>query len=123
MIAIMSSLPVNEPSSTDSNQFIRPNCVFNVHSAAKRLASRGKGFANSVEFAGAISGGIATDLAQALMTALGRRFDDLGHEDMIALADLYTAVPSTGGGGRQSRRIPCIKLCLGMLRKRFPLLL
>ena len=67
MIAAMSSLPAAQPSSTNLNQFIRPN-AFNVHSAAERLASRGEGFANSVEFAEAISGGVATDLAQALMT-------------------------------------------------------
>ena len=106
MIAAMSSLPIDQPSSTDSNQFIRPNCAFDVHSAAERLASRGEGFANSVEFAEAISGGVATDLAQALMTALGRRFDDLEHEDMMALVDLYTAMPSTRGAADEAAGSP-----------------
>ena len=59
-----------------------------------RLALRGEGFANSIEFAEAISGGVTDSLAQVLMTALGRRFEDLEYKDTMALADLYTTVPS-----------------------------
>ncbi len=65
-----------------------------MHSTATRLASKGKGFAKSIKFAKAISGGIAANLGQALMTSLGGRSEDLKYEDMMAFADLYTAVPS-----------------------------
>ena len=88
-----------------------------MHSAAERLASRGEGFANSVEFAEAISGGVATDLAQALMTALGRRFDDLAHEDTMALVDLYTAVPSTRGEADEAAGSPASSCALARSAK------
>ena len=41
-------------------------------SAAARLALRGKGFVNSVEFANAISGGVATELVQEMIVILSQ---------------------------------------------------
>ena len=95
MITVMSSPRTGQSSSDASNQFIRPTSAFNVHSTAARLASRGKGFASSIEVAEVISGGVATNLVQALMTALGRHFEDLVYKVMMALTDLYSVVLST----------------------------
>jgi hypothetical protein len=82
--------------SAESNQFIRPNktltCV-NTASAAKRLALKSAGFATSEEVAAAIRGGVAPELADDVMAALGNCFERLSDEDVSILADLYTAAP------------------------------
>ena len=71
-----------------------------------RLALRGGGFANSIEFAEASSEGVAANLVQAVMTILGRCFEDLEYKDMIALTDLYTVVPSTGREADEAIGLP-----------------
>lgn len=77
----------------DSNQFIRPK--FDLHSTSMKLASRGEGFAISVEFANAISGGIPMEFTDALLEAVGNRSEALKSDDLCAIVDLYNAVPST----------------------------
>ena len=57
--------------SVKANQFIRPK--FDLVSAAARLALRGEGFADSAEFADAISAGVGSEFGMALMDALGER--------------------------------------------------
>ena len=63
-------------------------------STARRLASRGSGFKASNEVAAAIAGGVATKLTDALMAALGPRFESLSSKDVIAIFELYEATPS-----------------------------
>jgi hypothetical protein len=63
-------------------------------SAAARLALKGTGFATSDKVAAAIEGGVAAELAFAMMAALGSRFEQLADEDQVTIAELYTAVPS-----------------------------
>lgn len=85
------------PASAASNQFIRPNMPstrVDTASAAERLALKGAGFATSDEVAAAIREGVAAELADAVMAALGSRFEGLSDEDVRILADLYTAAPS-----------------------------
>ena len=77
-----------------SNQFIRPMSPSDTASAAERLALKGAGFATSDEVTAAIKGGVAAELAFALMTVLGSRFEQLAEEDQFTIADLYTAAPS-----------------------------
>ena len=61
-----------------SNQFIRPNIVsVDTVSAAQRLALRGSGFGASDEVATKIAAGMASELADELMAALGSCFDTL----------------------------------------------
>ena len=60
------SIPPDVPSSSSNfDQFIRRNAV-NIDSTTARLVSRGEGFAGSVEFADAISGGVAAELVNAV---------------------------------------------------------
>jgi hypothetical protein len=63
-------------------------------SAAQRLASRGSGFRASKEVAAAVAGGVAAELADALMVALGSRFESLSSEDVTAILKLYEATPA-----------------------------
>jgi hypothetical protein len=63
-------------------------------SAAARLALKGTGFATSDEVAAAIEGGVAAELAFAVMAALGSRFEQLADEDQLTIVELYTAAPS-----------------------------
>jgi hypothetical protein len=63
-------------------------------SAAERLALKGADFATSDEVAAAIEGGVAAELAFAVMAALGSRFEQLADEDQLTLAELITAAPS-----------------------------
>jgi hypothetical protein len=63
-------------------------------SAAERLELKGAGLATSDEVAAAIREGVATELADAVMAALGSRFECLSDEDVCILVDLYTAAPS-----------------------------
>ena len=81
----------------ESNQFIRPTrsltCI-DTASAAKRLALKGTGYATSDEVAVAIREGVAAELANAVMAALGSHFKRLSEEDVHILAKLYTAAPS-----------------------------
>jgi hypothetical protein len=51
-------------------------------SAAKRLALKGAGFATSEEVAAAMREGVAAELADAVMAALGSRFERLSDEDV-----------------------------------------
>jgi hypothetical protein len=51
------------------------------------------GFATSEEVAAAIRGGVAPELADDVMAALGNCFERLSDEDVSILADLYTAAP------------------------------
>ena len=77
------------------NQFIRPTKMFfDTASAAERLALKGADFATSSEAATAIKWGVAAKLADAVMVALGSRFECLSDEDVRTLGDLYTAEPS-----------------------------
>ncbi len=72
-----------------SNQFIRPK--FDLVSAAARLALRGEGFADSAEFADAISAGVGPEFGMALMDALGEHSDACSSDDLCAVADLISA--------------------------------
>ncbi len=63
-------------------------------SAAERLALKGADFATSDEVAAVIEGGVAAELAFAVMAALGSRFKQLADEDQLTLVELYTAAPS-----------------------------
>ena len=87
----------SSPAPAESNQFIRPKhppTRVDTASAAERLASKGAGFATSDEVAAAIREGVAAELADAVMAALGSRFERLSDEDVRILAELYTAAPS-----------------------------
>ncbi len=88
---ISSAVTGTPPATNKSCQFIRPN---DIASAAERLALKGAGFATSDEVAAAIREGVAAELADAVMAALGSRFEGLSDEDVRILADLYTAAPS-----------------------------
>ena len=106
-----SELRPPSPALAESNQFIRPNSQpptrFDTASAAGRLAWKGVGFATSDEVATAIREGVAAELADAVMAALGSRFERLSDEDVRILAELYTAAPSavitTADAGRPER--------------------
>jgi hypothetical protein len=90
-------LSPSSPASAESDQFIRPtgpSTRVDTASAAKRLALKGAGFATSDGVAAAIREGVATELADAVMAALGSRFERLSDEDVCILAELYTAAPS-----------------------------
>jgi hypothetical protein len=63
-------------------------------SAAARLALKGAGFATSDEVAAAIEGGVAAELAFAMMAALGSCFEQLTDEDQVTITELYTLAPS-----------------------------
>ncbi len=88
---ISSAVTGTPPAKNKSCQFIRP---IDIASAAERLALKGAGFATSNEVAAAIKGGVAAELADAVMAALGSRFDELADEDVRTLADLFIAAPS-----------------------------
>ena len=65
------------PAPVKSNQFIRPTKMptsVDTASAAERLALKGTGFTTSKEVAAAIKEGVAVELADASMPALGNRF-------------------------------------------------
>ena len=89
----------HSPAAAALNEFIRPTAMSTIDtaSAAERLASRGAGFATSDEVAAAWKQGVAAELADAVMAALGSRFHSLSEEDVCILADLYTATPSAAG--------------------------
>jgi hypothetical protein len=55
---------------------------------------RGSGFGTSDEVAAAVAGGMATELADELMTALGSHFDTFSGEDVTTILDLYESTPS-----------------------------
>jgi hypothetical protein len=55
---------------------------------------KGAGFATSDKVAAAIREGVAAELADAVMAALGSRFERLSDEDVCTLTELYTAAPS-----------------------------
>ena len=66
----------------ESNQFIRPTKTstrVDTVSATKRLALKGASFATSEEVAAAIREGVAAELADAMMAALGNRFEHLSN--------------------------------------------
>ena len=86
---ISSAVTGTPPATNKSCQFIRPT---DIASAAERLASKGAGFATSDEVAAAIEGGVAAELADAVMAALGSRFDKLADEDIRTLADLFLSL-------------------------------
>ena len=79
----MSNTPRN---SAETNQFIRPK--FNLVSAAKRLASRGEGFANSDKLADAVSAGVAVEFRAALIDALGNSYHACSANDLCTVAEL-----------------------------------
>ena len=89
-----SSDPHSATASTNFNQFIRPMSPSDTASAAARLALKGTDFATSDEVAAAIEGGVAAELAFAVMVALGSRFEQLAEEDQLTIAELYTAASS-----------------------------
>ena len=80
MLSFMPDPPSNLPDASGFKQFIRP-MSFDVHSTAERLVLRGKDFAGSVKFADAISGGVATELADVLLETNGCHSKALGPED------------------------------------------
>ena len=87
----------SSPALAELNQFIRPSGLstrVDTASAAERLALKGAGFATSDEVAAVIREGVAAKLANAVMAALGSRFERLSDEDVCILAKLYTAAPS-----------------------------
>ena len=90
----MSSSRSSSQKPTELNQFIRPTSKLDTASAAERLALKGAGLASSDEVAAAIREGVATELADAVMAALGNRFECLSDEDVRTLAELYTVAPS-----------------------------
>ena len=55
--------------------------MINTTSAARSLASRGSGSKTSDEVPAAIASGIAPELADSLMVALGPHFESLSSED------------------------------------------
>ncbi len=70
----------SSPAMAESNQFIRPSqppTQFDTASAAERLALKGAGFVTSDEVAAAIREGVAAELADAMMAALGGHFASL----------------------------------------------
>ena len=96
-LTMSAQLRSSSPAPAESNQFIRPKhppTRVDTASAAERLASKGAGFATSDEVAAAIREGVAAELADAVMAALGSRFERLSDEDVRILAELYTAAPS-----------------------------
>jgi hypothetical protein len=83
----MSNHPsTSSPALAEINQFIRPNgkapTPVDTASTVDRLALKGAGFATSDEVAAAIREGVATELADAVMAALGNRFECLSDEDV-----------------------------------------
>jgi hypothetical protein len=83
--------------SIQSNQFIRPAStiiMIDTVSAAQRLALKGSSFRASEEVAATVVGGITAKLADALMVALGPRFESLSGKDVTAIFELYKATPS-----------------------------
>jgi hypothetical protein len=89
-----SSDPRSATASTNLNQFIRPMSPSDTASAAVRLALKGADFATSDEVMAAIEGGVAAELAFAVMVALGSRFEQLAKEDQLTIAELYSAASS-----------------------------
>jgi hypothetical protein len=80
-----------------TNQFIRPNLSLthvDTASTTKRLALKGTSFTTSDVVAVAMREGVAAELVDAMMAAIGSRFECLSDEDVRILADLYTAAPS-----------------------------
>ena len=92
----MSSDNSPDAAASQINQFIRPTPMSpcDTASAAERLALKGADFATSDEVAAAIEGGVAAELAFAVMAALGSRFEQLADEDVRPIEELYTAAPS-----------------------------
>ena len=75
----------SSPASADSNQFIRPTKAstrIDTASAAERLALKGASFVTSDEFAAVVREGVAAELADAVMAALGSHFKSLSNEDV-----------------------------------------
>jgi len=71
-----------------------PTVLVDTVSAARRLAARGSRFGTSDEVAVTVAGGVATELADELMAALGSRFNTLSGEDVTAIFDLYISTVS-----------------------------
>jgi hypothetical protein len=85
------------PASAKTNQFIRPNTSsthVDTASTAERLVLKGNSFTASNEVAAVMREGVAAELADAVMAALGSCFACLSDEDICILADLYTTAPS-----------------------------
>ena len=98
----------HSPAAAASNEFIRPTAMSTIDtaSAAERLALRVAGFATSDEVAAAWKQGVAAELADAVMAALGSRFHSLSEEDVCILADLYTATPSAAAVMAEAAKEP-----------------
>ena len=98
----------HSPAAAAWNEFIRPNAMSRIDtaSAAERLAPRGAGFATSDEVVAAWKQGVAAELADAVMAALGSHFHSLSEEDVCILADLYTATPSAAGATAEAVEEP-----------------
>jgi len=64
-----------------------PSTCIDTAPTAERLVLKGAGFATSEEVASAIREGVATELVDAVMAALGNRFERLSNEDVCILAD------------------------------------
>ena len=77
-----SSLPDAPAVPPASNQFIRPTSTFDTASAAEWLELKGADFAASDKVATAMKWGVAAELADAVMVALGSRFESLSDEDV-----------------------------------------
>ena len=63
-------------------------------STARRLALKGSGFRASKEVTAAVVGGVAAELVDELMVALGPCFESMSGEYVTAILELYEATPS-----------------------------
>ena len=99
-------MPTTSCSQDNLNQFVRSK--FDLHSAIARLASRGEGFASSVEFANVISRGIHVEFADALWETLGNCSDALGSDDLCPIVDLYNAALGACNNADAAAEIPAL---------------
>ena len=77
-------------------------------STTERLALKGAGFVTSDEVTAAIREGVAAELVDAMMVALGSRFECLSGKDVCTHTELYTAAPGavTTTAGRCGAGMP-----------------
>jgi hypothetical protein len=75
--------------SEKSYQFIR-HTKMGTASTTQRLVLIGEGFRATNEVVPTIKLGVATELVDAMMSALGSHFECLSSENMRILADMYT---------------------------------
>jgi hypothetical protein len=68
--------------------------TINTVSVAQRLALKGSSFKASEEATATVAGGIAAELADKLMVAVGPCFESFSGEDVTAILELCEATPS-----------------------------